>query len=68
MTNSLAATVPAVRSTSGKTPRRTVRVPDEVWQAAQAKAEARGDNLSDVIRRALERYARSKDKTDGRQP
>ncbi len=41
-----------------KTPRRTVRVPDEVWQAAQAKAEERGETLSDVIRRALERYAK----------
>lgn len=41
-----------------KTPRRTVRVPDEVWQAAQAKAEARGEVLSEVIRKALERYAK----------
>lgn len=43
-----------------KTPRRTVRVPDDVWRAAQAKAEERGDNLSEVIRKALERYVRSK--------
>ena len=43
-----------------KTPQRTVRVPDEVWSAAKAKAEERGDNLSDVIRKALERYAKQK--------
>jgi hypothetical protein len=40
------------------TPRRTIRVPDGLWEAAQAKAGERGDNLSDVIRRALERYVR----------
>ena len=40
-----------------KTPQRTVRVPDEVWDAAKVKAKERGDNLSDVIRRALQRYA-----------
>ena len=40
-----------------KTPQRTVRVPDEVWDAAKAKATKRGDNLSDVIRRALQQYA-----------
>lgn len=39
-----------------KTPQRTVRVPDDVWAAAKAKAEERGDTLSDVIRRALQRY------------
>lgn len=46
-----------------KTPQRTVRVPDEVWDAAKAKATERGDNLSDVIRRALYFYA-DKDVTE----
>jgi predicted HicB family RNase H-like nuclease len=41
-----------------KTPQRTVRVPDAVWAAAKAKAEQRGEVLSDVIRRALERYVK----------
>lgn len=41
-----------------KTPQRTVRVPDDVWTAAKAKAEARGETLSDVIRAALVRYVR----------
>ena len=45
---------------AGHTPRRTVRVPDDVWAAAQAKAEDRGEILSDVIREALVRYARRK--------
>lgn len=43
-----------------KTPQRTVRVPDDVWKAAQSKAAERGENLSDVIRKALARYAARK--------
>jgi len=39
-----------------KTPQRTVRVPDAVWDQAKRIAEARGETLSDVIRAALERY------------
>ena len=41
-----------------KTPQRTVRIPDALWEAAKAKAEERGENLSDVIRKALERYVK----------
>lgn len=51
------ATVPVVPN-QPKTPQRTVRVPDEVWAAAKAKADERGEVLSDVIRKALVRYAR----------
>lgn len=43
-----------------KTPQRTVRVPDDVWEAAKTKAAERGENLSDVIRKALARYAARK--------
>lgn len=39
-----------------KTPLRNVRVSDELWQAALLKAEERGETVSDVVRRALERY------------
>lgn len=39
-------------------PARAVRVEDHLWQAAQAKAHERGETVSDVIRRALERYVR----------
>lgn len=37
---------------------KSVRVPDALWKAAQTKADERGEVLSEVIRRALERYAR----------
>ena len=39
-----------------KTPSRNVRVSDELWTAAQAKAAERDETVADVIRRALERY------------
>jgi hypothetical protein len=42
-----------------KTPGRNVRVPDDLWVAAQAKADERGETVSDVVRRALERYVRN---------
>jgi hypothetical protein len=43
-----------------KTTIRGVRVPNELWEAAQAKADERGDNLSAVIRAFLVRYVRRK--------
>lgn len=42
-----------------KTPARAVRIEDALWQAAQAKAAERGETVSDVIRRALQRYVKS---------
>jgi predicted HicB family RNase H-like nuclease len=39
-----------------KTPSRNVRVSNDLWHAAMSKALDRGESLSDVIRRALERY------------
>ena len=39
---------------------RAVRVPDDLWRAAQTKADERGEYLSEVIRRALERYVAKK--------
>jgi predicted HicB family RNase H-like nuclease len=41
-----------------KTPMRSLRVADDLWAAAQVKAAARGETLSDVIRKALERYVK----------
>lgn len=35
---------------------RTVRVDDELWEAAQAVARARRESVADVIRRALLAY------------
>lgn len=43
------------------TPNRTVRVSDEVWEAAQRKASDRGETVTDVIVRALIRYVRDYD-------
>lgn len=40
------------------TPRRTVRIPTPLWQAARDKADQRGETLTDVIRKALERYVK----------
>ena len=42
------------------TPLRSIRISDTLWKAAQAKAEERGETVTDVIRAALERYVRSK--------
>lgn len=41
-----------------KKKRRTVRVPDHVWQLAARKAQDNGENVSEVIRRALADYLR----------
>ena len=38
---------------------RSVKVPDDEWEAAMAAADKRGDVLSQVIRAALKRYVRS---------
>lgn len=50
-------TIRRVPNTPG-TPRRTIRVSDELWNAAAAKAEERGEDVSTVIRKALERYVK----------
>ena len=39
---------------------RSVKVSDDLWRAAQAKADERGEYLSEVIRKALERYVARK--------
>jgi purine-nucleoside phosphorylase len=35
-----------------------VKVSDDLWEAAQARADERGEYVSEVIRRALEAYVR----------
>ena len=37
---------------------RAIRVPDVLWAAALAKAQDRDETVSDVVRRALERYVK----------
>lgn len=44
----------------GKTPLRSFRIPDDVYRAAQEKAAERGESVSDVVRKALERYVKRK--------
>jgi Mn-dependent DtxR family transcriptional regulator len=39
-----------------RTNNRVVRVSDDLWDAAKAKAEQQGERISDVIRRALADY------------
>lgn len=43
-----------------KTPIRGFRIPDPLYDAAKAKAAERGEDLSTVIRAALERYVKRK--------
>lgn len=48
-------------TTSSKRPgtkARSVRVEDELWDAALARALERGENVSEAVRRALKRYTR----------
>jgi macrodomain Ter protein organizer (MatP/YcbG family) len=40
------------------TPPRSVRVEEELWRAAQARAAERGETVTDAIVRALRRYVR----------
>lgn len=37
---------------------RVIRVSDALWAAAKARADERGETVSDAIRKFLERYAR----------
>jgi predicted transcriptional regulator len=39
-----------------KTPTRTVRIDDELWQAAQSAAARNHESITDVIRKALRDY------------
>lgn len=45
-----------------KMPLRSVKIPDEIWEPAQEKAEAEGKTLSAVIREELARYIKRKPK------
>ena len=43
------------------TTHRTIRVDDDLWNAAKEAAAERGDNLSEVIREALRQYVKQSD-------
>lgn len=38
---------------------RSIRVPDDVWDAAKREAARRGETVTDAVVRALRRYGRS---------
>ena len=40
------------------TPPRSVRIPEPLWQEAKPKAAERGETVTDVIVKALERYVK----------
>ncbi|WP_327047324.1 hypothetical protein OG320_05365 [Microbispora sp. NBC_01189] len=49
------------------TPRRSIRVDDERWNAAKEKAEKEGRNVSDVLSECLDKYiADDKSKGEGK--
>lgn len=49
-----------VLSTKPSMVMRSIRVPLALWTAAKEKADERDENISDVIREALERYVKSR--------
>lgn len=55
----MTATISTMPNTPG-TPRRTIRVEDELWAAALAAAEAKGESLPEAIRQFLKRYSKGK--------
>ena len=40
------------------TPTRSIRIPDEIWESAVAKAHAEGTTVTEVVIKALERFLR----------
>jgi len=48
-----------------KTTARTVRIADELWQAAIETAQQRGETVSDVVRRGLAAYVRRHRDSEG---
>lgn len=46
----------AVDNESVKTPIRTIRIDDELWELAQTKAKRRRETVAIVVRRALLAY------------
>lgn len=39
-------------------PARAIRISDELWEKAKKRANEKGETVSEVVRRALERYVR----------
>ena len=51
-----------------KTPMRSLRIADELWEAAKRAASERGETLTDAVRAGLERYVKAHEraKANGR--
>lgn len=53
---------PQQRSLNGtRRPPRSVRVADDLWERAKAKAERRGETISEVVVTALTEYVEADD-------
>lgn len=42
-----------------RTPLRSFRIPDDLYEAAQKASADNGESVSDVVRRSLERYVKA---------
>jgi len=47
------------KTPTGGTPARSIRIPDNVWEAAKARAERDGTNVSHVVNMLLDGYGRN---------
>ena len=56
------------RPATGKTPVRSLRVPDGVWDAAKERAQAEGRTITDVIVAALHRYVSAPPRSTAAEP
>lgn len=43
------------------TPGRSIRIPDDLWEALRTRADERGETVTDVVLRALRLYLRTYD-------
>lgn len=43
------------------TPGRSIRIPDDLWEALRARADERGETVTAVVLRALRLYVRTYD-------
>jgi hypothetical protein len=48
------------RPATGKSPKRSIRVPDAKWEMVKAKAAAEGKTVSDVVNECLDAYLNEK--------
>lgn len=48
--------------TSKGTPRRTIRIADDIWNPAERRAQTEGKNLVDIVREKLTEYGTNTNK------